>query len=109
MRTAHGPWSTRRLAIPLAAASAAVLVTMAIVSMITGATQAAHEWYQPPAAYAAGLLAHPGALRGVFGLDVGEQLGSGRWVGFVLGFVLAAAWLRASPDPAPSTLSPRTT
>ena len=203
---------------------------MTIVSMITGATQEVHEWYQPPAAYAAGLLAHPGALRAVFGLDVGflvlytaffaaladhlaklgrpfvwlalgamigtavldivenhhiltllavaetgrpiddgaivfqqtlsatkfslsylalvlfglaiprdtklgialavfliagtlvtgvlgyatphavrEQLGSGRWVGFVLGFALAAAWLRASPDPAPSTPSPRTT
>jgi hypothetical protein len=224
MRTAHEPWSTRRLAIPLAAASAAVLVAMTILSMVTGATQEAHEWYQPPTAYAAGLLAHPGALRAVFGLDVGflvlytaffaaladhlarlgrpfawlalgamigtavldivenhhilslltvaeagrsiddgalvfqqtlsstkftlsyialvlfglaiprdtrlgivlavfliagtlvtgvlgyatphavrEQLGSGRWVGFVLGFVLAAAWLRVSPDPTPST------
>jgi hypothetical protein len=223
------PWSSRRLAIPLAAASTATLLAMVIVSMTTGATQEAHEWYRPPQAYAAGLLAHPGALRAVFGLDVGflvlytaffaaladhlarlgrpfaylalaamlgttvldivenhhilsllavaesgraiddaaivfqqtlssskftlsyialvlfglavprdtklgivlaifliagtlitgvlgfatphavrEQVGNGRWVGFVLGFVLAGAWLRASPDPAPATPS-RTT
>jgi hypothetical protein len=218
------PWSSRRLAIPLAAASAAVLVTMTIISMSTGATQEAHEWYRPPDAYAAGLLAHPGPLRAIFGLDVGflvlytaffaafahhlarlgrpfaylalgamlgtsvldivenhhilsllavaesgraiddgaivfqqtlsstkftlsyialvlfglavprdtklgivlaifliagtlitgvlgfatphavrEQVGNGRWVGFVLGFVLAAAWLRTSPESAPSS------
>jgi hypothetical protein len=36
---------------------------------------------------------------------VREQVGSGRWIGFVLGFVLAALWLRASPDPAPATSS----
>jgi hypothetical protein len=220
------PWSSRRLALPLAGASAAVLIAMTIVSMVTGASQEAHEWYRPPAAYAASLLAHPDALRAVFGLDVGflvlytaffaaladhlarlgrpfaylalgamlgtsvldivenhhilsllavaesgraiddaaivfqqtlssskftlsyialvlfglavprdtklgivlaifliggtliigvlgfatphavrEQVGNGRWVGFVLGFVLAAAWLRASPDPAPATSS----
>jgi hypothetical protein len=65
------PWSSRRLALPLAGASAAVLIAMTIVSMVTGASQEAHEWYRPPAAYAASLLAHPDALRAVFGLDVG--------------------------------------
>ncbi len=65
------PHSSRRLAIVLAAASAAVLLVMALVSMTTGASQEAHEWYQPPAAYAASLLAHPAALRLLFGLDVG--------------------------------------
>jgi hypothetical protein len=64
-------WSSRRLALALAAASSAVLIAMVIVTMATGASQEAHEWYQPPVAYAASLLAHPGALRLVFGLDVG--------------------------------------
>ncbi len=55
------PWSSRRLALPLAGASAAILVAMTIVSMVTGASQEVHEWYRPPAAYAASLLAHPDA------------------------------------------------
>jgi hypothetical protein len=67
----HSSWSSRRLALALAVASAAVLVAMAIVTLVTGASQEAHEWYQPPTAYAASLLTHPGALRLVFGLDVG--------------------------------------
>lgn len=36
-----------------------------------------------------------------------EQLDGGRWVGFLLGFALAAAWLRASPEP--SAASPGAT
>jgi hypothetical protein len=64
-------WSSRRLALVLAVASTAVVITMGIVMMTTGASQEAHVFYQPPAAYAASLLAHPGALRLVFGLDVG--------------------------------------
>lgn len=64
-------WSSRRLALALAAASAAVLIAMVIVTLATGASQEAHEFYQPPAAYAQSLLARPGALRLVFGLDVG--------------------------------------
>src|SRR4051812_27800373 len=64
-------WSSRRLAIALAAATTAVLITMALITTITGVSQEAHEWYQPPAAYAAGLLARPGLLRVLFGLDVG--------------------------------------
>lgn len=65
------PWSARRLAIALAGASAAVLLAQVIVTLATGASQEAHERYQPPAEYARGLLAQPGALRLVFGLDVG--------------------------------------
>jgi hypothetical protein len=63
--------STRRLALVLAGATAAVLVAMAAVSITTGASQEPHEHYAPPAEYAASLLEHPGALRVVFGLDVG--------------------------------------
>jgi hypothetical protein len=44
---------------------------MVIVTLVTGASQEPHEWYQPPAAYAQSLLVRPGALRAVFGLDVG--------------------------------------
>jgi hypothetical protein len=64
-------WSSRRLAIGLAAASAAVLLTMVTITLITGVSQEPHEIYQPPAAYAQSLLVRPGALRVVFGLDVG--------------------------------------
>jgi hypothetical protein len=62
--------SSRRLALLLAACTAAVLAAMVGVSIVTGATQEAHEHYKPPAEYAAGLLAHPGALRLLFALDV---------------------------------------
>ena len=65
------PWSSRRLAIPLAVASGAVLVVMVAVTLTTGVSQEAHERYQPPVAYAQSLLVRPGALRLVFGLDVG--------------------------------------
>jgi len=62
--------TTRKLAMLLAASAAAVLVVMVAVTLATGATQEAHEWYAAPADYAKSLLAHPGALRLVFGLDV---------------------------------------
>jgi hypothetical protein len=65
------PWSSRRLAIALAVASGALLVAMAGITAATGATQEAHEWYRPPAAYAASLITRPGPLRLIFGLDVG--------------------------------------
>lgn len=64
-------WSSRRLALALAAASAAILITMVSVTQVTGVSQEAHETYQPPALYAQGLLIRSGALRLVFGLDVG--------------------------------------
>lgn len=64
------PWSSRRLAIALAGASAAVLLAMVVVTLATGASQEAHERYQVPTAYAQDLLVRPGALRLVFGLDV---------------------------------------
>jgi hypothetical protein len=65
------PWSSRRLAIALAVASAAVLIAMVILRITTGASQEPHEIYAPPAQYAQDLLVHPDALRVVFGLDVG--------------------------------------
>ena len=67
----HSPWSSRRLALALAAATAAVLLVMGIVTLTTGVSQEAHEWYQPPSAYAQALLGHPGVLRLLFGLDIG--------------------------------------
>jgi hypothetical protein len=66
-----GRWSSRRLALALAAASAAVLVVMGVITLVTGASQEAHEWYQPPAAYAASLLTKAGVTRALFGLDIG--------------------------------------
>ena len=61
----------RNLALVLAAASGGVLIVMVALGMATGATQEPHEWYQPSAEYTAGLLQHPGALRAMFGLDIG--------------------------------------
>jgi hypothetical protein len=61
----------RKLAVNLAGCSIAVLVVMVIVSMVTGATQEAHEHYALPEAYAISLLDHASALRAVFALDVG--------------------------------------
>jgi hypothetical protein len=63
--------STRKLVLVLAAASTVVLATMTAVSISTGVSQEPHQWYEPPAAYAQHLLADPGTLRLVFGLDVG--------------------------------------
>ena len=54
--------TSRRLALTLALCTSAVLAAMVIVSMVTGATQEAHEYYTTPIAYAAGLLEHPGGL-----------------------------------------------
>ena len=62
--------SLRRLALTMAACTTVVLAIMLVTSLVTGATQEAHEHYKPPADYATGLLAHPGGLRLVFGLDV---------------------------------------
>jgi hypothetical protein len=59
------------MAIGLAIASTAVLVAMTVLARLAGVSQEAHEWYQPPAAYAASLLVRPGALRVLFGLDIG--------------------------------------
>ena len=60
----------RKLAIVLAIPTAAVLATMVVVSLVTGATQEAHEHFALPEAYAAALVAQGGALRLVFALDV---------------------------------------
>ena len=60
----------RKLAMVLAGASAAVLVVMTVLSLVTGASQEVHEHVMLPEAYAASLLAHPSALRGLFALDI---------------------------------------
>src|SRR5689334_4451322 len=83
----------RKLAIVLAGCSAAVLVAMVGVAIATGATQELHEHYKPPADYAADLLAHPGALRLVFGLDIGFLV---LYTGF---FAALAAYLTALGRP----------
>jgi hypothetical protein len=62
--------SSRRMAIVLALGSAVVLVAMVAVGLATGVTQEAHEHVDTPAHYTASLLANPGALRVIFGLDV---------------------------------------
>ena len=64
------PYSPRRMALGLAAASIATLLAMVAVGLTTGASQEAHEWYGPPDAYAAQLVAQAGALRVIFGLDI---------------------------------------
>jgi hypothetical protein len=64
------PWSSRRLALALVAATSAVLLAMGIVTLVTGASQEAHEWYRPPAQYAAELLAQGGTVRVLFALDI---------------------------------------
>lgn len=60
----------RKLAMYLAAASAAVLVVMVVLSLVTGASQEVHEHVALPEAYAMTLLAHAAALRGLMALDV---------------------------------------
>jgi len=62
---------SRKLALVLALATLAVLVVMIGISLATGATQELHEHYAPPDVYAADLLAHPGGLRALLGLDIG--------------------------------------
>ena len=60
----------RKLAIGLAVASCVTLLAMVIVSIVTGATQEAHEHIAVPDVYAANLLAHADGLRLVMALDV---------------------------------------
>jgi hypothetical protein len=60
----------RKLAMYLAGAAGAVLVVMTVLSLSTGATQELHEHIALPEAYALGLLAHAGALRGLMALDI---------------------------------------
>ena len=62
--------TVRRLAFLLAIVTSAVLVTMVIVSIATGATQEAHEYYAPDDEYVAGLLHHESGLRTLMGLDL---------------------------------------
>jgi len=62
--------SDRKLAIALAAVTTAVLIAMVIVGKATGAAQEPHEHFAAPDAYVKSLLAHRGALRVVFALDV---------------------------------------
>jgi hypothetical protein len=65
-----GGTDMRKLALVLAACTGAALLAMVATSLVTGATQEAHEHYKPPADYARDLLAHPAGLRMMFALDV---------------------------------------
>src|SRR5262245_8190657 len=100
--------SMRKLAIVLACITGIWLVAMVVVSLVTGATQEAHEHFALPEPYAASLLEHPGALRLVFAMDIaftalytaffvafaGYLRGLGRpFVNVALGFMLACAAL----------------
>lgn len=105
--------SSRRLALVLAAGAGTCLLAMIIVSVVTGATQDAHEWYRAPGAYAAGLLEHAAALRLTFGIDIAfivlfttffivfadylRRLGR-PFVGFALGALLVTAGLDLIED-----------
>ena len=60
----------RKVAINLGGAAGAVLGVMVIVSLVTGATQEAHEHVALPEPYAMSLLAHANALRVTFALDI---------------------------------------
>src|SRR5277367_175081 len=60
----------RKLAVNLAGCTGALMIVMVIVSLVTGATQEAHEHYALPEPYAMSLLAHANALRAVFALDI---------------------------------------
>ena len=62
--------SSRKLALSLAYVAITMLVAMIAVSAATGATQEAHEYAMRPVDYAAALLAHPGATRLVFAIDL---------------------------------------
>lgn len=62
--------TNRKLSILLAFATTGVLVVMVAVSLVTGATQEAHEHFATPASYALGLVEHGNALRIVMALDV---------------------------------------
>jgi hypothetical protein len=62
--------TTRRLAYLLAIVTTAVLVAMVLVSIVTGATQEAHEHWAPKDEYVARLLVHGSGLRTLMGLDL---------------------------------------
>ena len=85
--------SMRKLAILLAGTSAAILIVMVGVTFATGATQELHEWYAPPDDYAQALLAKPGALRLLFGLDIAFL------ISYTAFFAAFADYLRALKRP----------
>ena len=86
--------TNRRLAIVLAYATAAVLVAMVLASVLTGATQEAHEHFATPDAYARRLLEQATGLRPVMALDVAFLC---LYTAF---FTLLAMHLRARKQPA---------
>ncbi|MBV8762134.1 MAG: hypothetical protein JO257_32875 [Deltaproteobacteria bacterium] len=83
----------RKLAMYLAAASAAVLVVMTVLSLATGASQEVHEHFALPEPYAMSLLAHAGALRGLMALDLAFLI---LYTAF---FAALAAYLRERGQP----------
>lgn len=65
------PTSMRKLAIYLGGCTAAVLLVMVVVALVTGASQEPHEHVKLPEAYALGLLLHANGLRALMALDIG--------------------------------------
>src|SRR5262245_62047803 len=61
----------RKLSLVLAGATSLVLGVMVVVGLSTGAAQEPHEWFLEAPRYIERLLEHPGALRVMFGLDIG--------------------------------------
>src|SRR5690242_12870861 len=66
--------SNRKLSMMLAGCAAGAMVTMAIISLVTGVTQEAHEVVAPAESYAIGLISHGGVLRALFAVDVGFSI-----------------------------------
>jgi hypothetical protein len=60
----------RKLAIFIAYVTLGIIVVMAAVALVTGATQEAHEHFAAPDLYAARLVAEASPLRMLFALDV---------------------------------------
>ena len=62
--------SHRKLALYLAGTTAAVMVVMAVLGLVTGTSQELHEHVALPEVYAFGLIEQRGSLRVMMGLDL---------------------------------------
>jgi hypothetical protein len=85
--------TTRKLALLLATLITATLVVMVAISLVTGASQEAHEWYVQPADYAAALVANAGPTRALFAADLVFL------VLYTAFFATLAEYLRTVPRP----------
>jgi hypothetical protein len=80
---------TRRLAVRFAVASAVLFVTLVVMQLTTGASQAYFEAVHPPGTYAGEILSRAGWLRIVIGLD---NVFIGCYVGAFVFSALALPW-----------------